>query len=118
MDMPIDKSISMIIVMPTPIVPTIIPISMVRPSLLNSPSDMMSMPQPGGKLVNGSGMACTRCLKGCRRRSWGEFITVRFYCSQDGRSVCEGRADGRREIDSGWRSGLDHTHKHVLLRPT
>ncbi len=42
---------------PTPIIPTIMPMIMVRPSLLSKPSDIMRMPQPGGKFVMGMGSA-------------------------------------------------------------
>lgn len=44
-------------VMPIPIVPMIMPINMVKPSRLRSPNDMISIPQPGGKLVRGIGSA-------------------------------------------------------------
>ena len=53
--MPIHNNTRIIIVMPTPTVPTIMPISIVIPSLLSSPSDIISIPQPGGKLVKGKG---------------------------------------------------------------
>jgi hypothetical protein len=42
-------------VMPIPMVPIIMPTNMVTPSLFNSPRDMINIPQPGGKLVKGSG---------------------------------------------------------------
>ena len=53
--MPIHSNTRMIMVMPTPIVPMIMPMSMVMPSLLSNPRDIMRMPQPGGKLVSGMG---------------------------------------------------------------
>ncbi len=55
--MPIQIKASTTMVMHTPIIPTVMPMIMVSPSLLSKPSDMMSMPQPGGKLVMGMGSA-------------------------------------------------------------
>ena len=52
--------IKTIIVIPIPMVPIIMPINMVSPSLLKRPRDMISIPHPGGKLVNGRGSAIDR----------------------------------------------------------
>mgnify|MGYP003559724900 FL=1 len=55
--MPIHSMTKMIIVMPMPIVPMIMPINMVTPSLFSRPSDITSIPRPGGKLTKGMGSA-------------------------------------------------------------
>ena len=44
-----------IMVMPMPIVPISMPIRIINPSRFNNPNDMINIPQPGGKFVNGKG---------------------------------------------------------------